>query len=736
MAIENLESISAILNNQIESYIEKIEKDMSILILSPITREAMIYFNDNFLSGGMVDNVSQKISSTHEKFFESFVTTQGFTDICLINLEGDIVYALNMDIDSGLNIYRKDLKQTQMAKVFQDAITLLKSEISDFEFFPPSDRIASFMASPIFHKNNFIGVVVLQMGSKTIFEIINDYTGLGKTGETIIATKKGEKLLILAPLRFDSSAAFQKTITLGSELALPIQKAIQKEKGSGTSIDYRGKEVLAIWNYLPSIRWGMVTKIDSEEAFELIYNFRNLIALVGFLFTVVLIGIIYFLSKSISKPIIQLTNNIKLMGKDYLYLAPKYSLTNEIGELAEAFYRELRNRKKAEEDSIRAKEEAERANQAKSEFLARMSHELRTPLNAIIGFSQVLIKSKKERLTPVQRGDIEKVHGAGKHLFQLINEILDLSRIESGRIDIAREPVNVLGVVDEVVFLTQIWADQQGVMINNNITRKDIFVLADRVRLKQVLLNLISNAIKFNREGGSITINCEETPNIRISIEDTGLGIRIDRQDSVFEPFSRLHSGETKIEGTGIGLSISKNLVKLMHGKISFTTVPNQGSCFTIELPKCDSPSLIEDQKDIPAVSTTIERENTPGSSSTILYIEDDPLNLSLVEKFLRDREDIKLLSAPQAKLGLELARAHVPDLIFMDINLPGMSGIEALKYLKAYKETENIPVIAISADAMEADIEKAKKVGFKEYLTKPLDIDLFFSTLNMYLPK
>jgi len=733
MAIENLESISVIHNNQIESYIEKIDRDMSVLNFSPITQDAMIYFNDILPADGMAGNGSQKISSTYKKFFESFITTEGFTDIFLINLDGIIVYSQNIDIGSGLNINREDLHKTQLAKTFHEATTLLSSRISKFEFFPPSNRIASYIASPMFHKNKFIGVVVLQIGTDTIFDIINNYTGLGETGETVVASKKGEELLILAPLRFDTSAAFQKTISFGSELALPIQKAIKKEKGSGTSIDYRGKEVLAIWNYLPSIQWGMVTKIDSEEAFKLIYNFRNLILLIGALLTVILIGIIFILSKSISNPIIQLTKNIKSIGKGDLPITPGYSFTSEIGELADALKREIQERRKAEEESTQAKVEAENANLAKSEFLARMSHELRTPLNAIIGFSQVMLRSKRNKLNPTQTEDIEKVHGAGKHLLKLINEILDLSRIESGKIILAREPVNIFKSINEVLNLTQFGAEQKNIKIVNNINNQDIFTLADPVCLKQVLLNLISNSIKFNREGGTILLSCKETPNIRISVADTGFGVPEERVKSLFEPFARLHPEEIHIQGTGIGLSISKKLVELMHGKISYSRVEGEGSCFSIDLPNCDPPFLRKNKDGISPEGQAVVTKNISEALFTILYIEDNPLNLSVVEKILRDREDVKLFSAPEAELGLDLARANIPDLILMDIHLPGMSGLEALKYLQGFEETKEIPVIAISADAMAADIQIAKRAGFVEYLTKPIDFDLFFSTLDKY---
>jgi len=391
-------------------------------------------------------------------------------------------------------------------------------------------------------------------------------------------------------------------------------------------------------------------------------------------------------------------------------------------------------RKQAEEELMMAKGEAERANKAKSVFLSRMSHELRTPLNAIIGFSQVLMRDKINKLMPDQKEDVEHIHSGGKHLLQLINEILDLSHIESGKMDLSMKPVSVMNVMEEVLTLIQPLADQAGIKIINKIApQQDVFVVADQVRLKQVLLNLVSNAIKYNKEGGSITLSYEETPNVRISIADTGLGIPVDKQDSLFEPFCRLHTEETEIEGTGIGLVISKKLIELMHGEISFTSVPDQGSCFSIELPNC-GPPLSMDKEGIPAVALTAGTEKTPGSQFTILYIEDNSLNLAVVEKFLKLRLDTRLLSAPQAKLGLELACAHRPNLILMDINLPGMSGIEAMEYLKTYEETRGIPVVAISANAMEGDIKRAKQSGFSEYITKPIDIDQFIEIIDRYL--
>jgi len=424
-------------------------------------------------------------------------------------------------------------------------------------------------------------------------------------------------------------------------------------------------------------------------------------------------------------------------GKRVWFEVSEFPVFDEQGNVVsvEGIAYDVTDRIELEEQLTQAKEEAERANKAKSQFLARMSHELRTPLNAIIGFSQVMVRNKAEPITESQGSDIQNIIISGKHLLKLINEVLDLSHIESGTLDLSMEPVNICCLIKEVFDLIEPLSRQSGVTVTNEFNEcDDLYILADQFRLKQVLLNLVSNAIKYTLESGSIALSFEEQGDgeICIRVTDTGLGIPKEMQASLFQPFFRLHEEEIQREGTGIGLAISKDLIELMNGRIGYTSQAGRGSCFYIELPLCDPPTVLQEDK-----ITIVERvpeEKGEGRRFTLLYIEDNSMNLTMVRKTLRERPDIKFLSAPNAKLGLDLARSHRPDLILMDIDLPGMDGITATEYLQNKEETRKIPVIAVSANAMPKDIDKAMKAGFKEYITKPIDLGHFLKTIDQYL--
>jgi len=376
---------------------------------------------------------------------------------------------------------------------------------------------------------------------------------------------------------------------------------------------------------------------------------------------------------------------------------------------------------------------AEKANLAKSDFLSGMSHELRSPLNAILGFAQ-LINSDSPPPTPSQRANIDQILHAGWYLLQLINEILDLAQIESGKLALSLEPISLAEVMVECRAMIEPQGQKRGIKMTFPEFDTPYFVRADRTRLKQVLINLLSNAIKYNQSGGTVVVDCtRSTPErIRVSVKDTGAGLPPDMLVQLFQPFNRLGRERSTEEGTGIGLVMSKRVVELMGGVIGVESTVGAGSVFWFELNSTAAPRVAVDRAEPAAIAPAQVQQGAP--LRTLLYVEDNPANLKLVEQLIARRPDMRLLSALNGNLGIELARANRPDVILMDINLPGISGIEALQILRADPATAHIPVVALSANAMPRDIEKGLRAGFFRYLTKPIKVDQFMDTLNVAL--
>jgi signal transduction histidine kinase/ActR/RegA family two-component response regulator len=386
-------------------------------------------------------------------------------------------------------------------------------------------------------------------------------------------------------------------------------------------------------------------------------------------------------------------------------------------------------------DSMRAKEHAERASQAKSDFLSGMSHELRTPLNAILGFGQVL---EIGDLNEEQREAVSHILKGGHHLLGLINELLDIARVESGQIELSLEPVSVSDLAFECFDLVRPLALSRNLRLKNLAAAQAVascpYVMADNQRLKQVLLNLLSNAVKYNTHGGSITVEClvaDDPTRLRIRVTDTGPGIPEDQQLKLFIPFERLGADRTDIEGTGLGLALSHRLVGAMAGSMGVESAPGKGSTFWVELPVALAPAedLTEDAILLPVPTSALAKP------VTILYIEDNLANLTLIERILNRRPEVKLLSAMQGGLGLELAQQHRPDLILLDLHLPGVGGDEVLARLRADPRTATIPVVMLSADAMSVKKKRLLAAGACDYLTKPINVRKFLQLVDDIKP-
>jgi PAS domain S-box-containing protein len=400
-------------------------------------------------------------------------------------------------------------------------------------------------------------------------------------------------------------------------------------------------------------------------------------------------------------------------------------IVTTIWDLTEDVQREIELRK--------ARESSEAASAAKSEFLSSMSHELRTPLNAILGFAQLLQRDKKAPLNERQQTMLEHVIKGGEHLLRLIDEVLDLSRIEAGGVSLSLEPVDVAEVLQQVRTTLAPMATRAGVDLRIGEMPADVpLILADRTRFAQILMNYGSNAIKYGRAGSSATfLAASAGPFVRVTVADTGLGIATDKQAKLFQPFQRAGQETGPIEGTGIGLTISKRLAEMMGGRVGFHSTAGKGSEFWVEMPahlmRRNPPAPRPDLSNLTPVVGT-------GQSYKIIYVEDNPSNVAFMQALLAGFEHVELLTAPTAEIGIELVRAHRPAVVIMDINLPGMSGFDAMRLLREWPETTSIPVIALSAAAMPRDTKRGEQAGFVRYLTKPVKVDELTSLLEALL--
>jgi len=422
-------------------------------------------------------------------------------------------------------------------------------------------------------------------------------------------------------------------------------------------------------------------------------------------------------------------------GRPYWMAVDSQAILDEAGRVQRyiSIARDITAHRRAEEALRAARDEAERANHAKSEFLSAMSHELRTPMNAILGFGQLLASDPTFRLPERQQAHLGEILNAGRHLLELIDDVLDLTRIEAGRQQIDMQAVAVTPLIDECVSLMRPVAQERGITLSVAADEPcDLVVAADRTRLKQVLLNLLSNAIKYNRPDGRVQIACAPDGDaLRISVSDTGQGVSPEQRDRLFKAFERLGAERGAIQGVGIGLVLSKRLVELMNGGIGMESVVGEGSTFWVRLARAVPAPRRDAQAGAGVQSPAKALIDAP---CKVLYIEDNPVNVLLMEAMMEREPGVRLITATLPEVGLRMAQSERPRLILLDIQLPGMDGYEVLRRLRAAESTRAIPVIAISANAMRGDIEQGLAAGFDHYLTKPLELSRLLAALHQAL--
>jgi signal transduction histidine kinase/CheY-like chemotaxis protein len=504
---------------------------------------------------------------------------------------------------------------------------------------------------------------------------------------------------------------------------------------------------------------------------ERLLGYAGIAAVVMLLAMAVALALSVRLQRVVTRPILQISQVARevVRQRDYSRRAQKLS-DDEVGDLVQSFNdmmaeieqraqaleqshrekeREVEERRMAQQEVMRlnadlelrvqertaqleasnrelalATETAQGANRAKSEFLSSMSHELRTPLNAIIGFGE-LLESGSIELSPEQKKEFTGyIVRAGHHLLTLINEVLNLAQIEAGKLSVSMEPVQLTELLEECRTMTEPLGARRGIRMLFP-AQCELGVRADRTRLKQVLLNLLSNAVKYNRDNGAVVLDCTRTDGnkVRISVQDTGVGMRPQQLESLFQAFNRLGQEGGEVEGSGIGLVVTKQLVELMGGTLGVSSTLGTGSVFWVELEVCrpdraaEQPAAAQAAQAEPPV-----HEKQDGEIATILCVDDNPASLKLVETILASRPGIRVLSAPDGRIGVELARAHRPEVILMDNNMPRMTGREAQSVLRDDPSTSDIPVIALTANAMPDAVAQGLAAGFYRYLTKPIE--------------
>ncbi len=586
--------------DQIMTYFLEREKDIASLASSPVIINAIkenktINNEGEFNSSIMLTEIdSERIERDYRRYFAYYKETAGYHDLFLISPEGDVIYTVAKEDDLGSNLKTGPYKDSELAKVFGRAKTLLETNMSDYRYFPPSDEPAAFIAAPVLSKGKIFGVVALQVDNDEIRAIVNDYTGLGDTGETIVASVEDIQAVFVMPTRHDPHAAFKKKIFIESEEFLPLQKAINGQKGYGVSVDYRDKEVFAVWRYLPHLRWGMVVKIDTEEAFQHIVSLRNWSIFIGVITTIVVILSSFLASGSISNPIVNLTRTTKRIASGDLTSKVNIKGSVEIGELGasfnkmmeqlEASRRELTDhrdhlKEMVDERTEELKEAQERLiSEERFAVLGKLSgsiaHEIRNPL-ATIDATAYFLKKKLKNADKKTMFRLNRITDQVKESTDIIQSLQDLTKMKEPK----KALMDVGNIIKEAIRISNI---PLTVEMIDRVTEEKLFVDIDWKQITIVLRNIFANAVQAMANKGTIRITADKVEDgfVEISVMNSGPGIEPENLKKIFQPFFG-----TKTRGFGYGLTICKMIMEKHGGSITAQSNEGEGVTFILRLP-------------------------------------------------------------------------------------------------------------------------------------------------------
>ncbi len=662
-------------------------------------------------------------------------------DLFLISPEGDIVFAVTREADFGTNLYSGPYKDSQLAESFGVANTLFGTALSEFKYYPPSDAPAAFVAAPVFNNGDHVGVIALQMSTERIYGEVQDYTGLGETGETVVATKQGDRAVFVVPLRHDPDAAFKRSVLIGSPEALPIQRAVEGESGSGLSVDYRDKEILAVWRYLPHLRWGMVVKIDAEEAFASVFLLRNWTLIIGVITVFGVLLVAFLVARSTSKPIQALRAGTKIIGGGNLDHKVGTDERDEVGQLSRAFdrmcdnlkkitasrdelNREISGRKAAEEEKEKMQAQLFRAQklEALGILAGGVAHNFNNLLTAVKGYAElsILQAGKKEPLFKY----LKQILVAVDRTTDLIDKLLLFAR----RKPLALSTLNINSTVEDllVMFHPLIGED---IKIKKELEPGLWTASADEGSIEQVIMNLVVNARDAMEGGGKLTLKTEnvtldeelsgDIPGSRpgrfvlLTVADTGGGIDTEHIEHIFEPF---FTTKEVGKGTGLGLSFVYGIVKQHGGWLNVETEQAKGSSFKIYLP-----AVLEKTAD-KAARKVVPSKGPRGAGERILMVEDEEgvrrLNTSALTE-----NGYKVFEAANAKEALDLFDRENGrfDLVLSDVVLPDIDGFKLVDTLLSLKPSLKVLLNSGYADEkLQWDVIRERGFGF---LQKPYSV-------------